>query len=223
MTTGIILAAGKGTRVGTDTPKQFLPYRGRPLVCASLSVFNESPVIDDIVLVTSEEYTDYCRTEIVERHAFSKVNKIVAGGRERYDSVWNALMACPDADYVLIHDSARPFVTEEIVERAAEAAKMYGAAAVGMPSKDTVKIADSEGFAETTPPRDRVWTIQTPQAFSRPLLVSANELLMKSGQMNGVTDDAMIVETSGLARVKLVEGSYENVKITTPADLKRLS
>ena len=223
MTTGIILAAGKGTRMGTDTPKQFLSYRNRPLVCASLHVFQESPEIDAIVLVTSEEYVSYCRTEIVERYAFSKVKKVVAGGKERYDSVWNALGACPDADYVLIHDAARPFVTEEIIGRAAEAAKRYGAAAVGMPSKDTVKIADSEGFAESTPQRSRVWTIQTPQAFSRPLLVSANELLMRRGQMYGVTDDAMIVEASGLAKVKLVEGSYENVKITTPEDLKRLS
>ena len=223
MTTGIILAAGKGTRMGTDTPKQFLPYRDRPLVCASLSVFNESPEIDDIVLVTSEEYIDYCRAEIVGRYAFSKVRTIVAGGKERYDSVWNALRACPGADYVLIHDSARPFVTEDIIRRAAEAAKVYGAAAVGMPSKDTVKIADDEGFAASTPQRSRVWTIQTPQAFSRPLLVSANEMLMKRGQMAGVTDDAMIAETSGLAEVKLVEGSYENVKITTPEDLKRLS
>lgn len=219
MTTAIVLAAGRGTRMGTDIPKQFLEIGGVPMIAASLKVFEASDVIDEILLVTSRDYMDYCREEIVEKYGFRKVRAVIEGGAERYDSVWNALLACPETDYVFIHDGARPYVTEEILLRAFEAVKEYGTAVVGMPSKDTVKIADEEGFVQDTPERSRVWTIQTPQAFSYKLIRRANELLRESGGMRGVTDDAMIVERSGLARVRLVEGSYANIKITTPEDL----
>ena len=219
MTTAIVLAAGRGTRMGTDIPKQFLEIGGVPMIAVSLKVFEESSVIDEILLVTSRDYMDYCREEIVEKYGFRKVKAVIEGGAERYDSVWNALLACPETDYVFIHDGARPYVTEEILLRAFETVKEYGTAVVGMPSKDTVKIADEEGFVQDTPERSRVWTIQTPQAFSYKLIRRANELLRESGGMRGVTDDAMIVERSGLARVRLVEGSYANIKITTPEDL----
>ena len=219
MTTAIVLAAGRGTRMGTDIPKQFLEIGGVPMIAASLKVFEASDVIDEILLVTSRDYMDYCREEIVEKYGFRKVKAVIEGGAERYDSVWNALLACPETDYVFIHDGARPYVTEEILLRAFEAVKEYGTAVVGMPSKDTVKIADEEGFVQDTPERSRVWTIQTPQAFSYKLIRRANELLRENGGMRGVTDDAMIVERSGLARVRLVEGSYANIKITTPEDL----
>ena len=219
MTTAIVLAAGRGTRMGTDIPKQFLEIGGVPMIAVSLKVFEKSSVIDEILLVTSRDYMEYCREEIVEKYGFTKVRAVIEGGAERYDSVWNALLACPDADYVFIHDGARPFVTEEILERAYETVQEYGTAVVGMPSKDTVKIVDEEGFVADTPERSRVWTIQTPQVFSYKLIRRANELLRESGGMKGVTDDAMIVERSGLARVRLVEGSYANIKITTPEDL----
>ena len=246
MTIAIILAAGRGKRMGTAVPKQFLEIDGEPVIVRTLRVFEESPVIDRIVLVTSENTVQYCREEIVARYGFSKVARIVPGGKERYDSAWNALLACrelfekdgiPDVSscreadassyvpsyykdcYVMIHDGARPYVTEEILVRADKAVRMYGAVAVGMPTKDTVKIVDAEGFAGRTPKRSSVWIIQTPQAFAYELILSANEKLRAESRLTGVTDDAMIVEASGLARVKLVEGSYANIKITTIEDL----
>ena len=221
MTSAIILAAGKGQRMGTELPKQFLSMGDDMLLTKTIRVFEESSVIQDIVLVTSEDWIGFCRTEIVERKGFHKVRKIVAGGKERYDSVYQGLLACPNADYVFIHDGARPFVTEEILVRTQEAVEKYEACAVGVPSKDTVKIVDEDGFVESTPPRKNVWNIQTPQAFSYPLIRAAYEVV-RDNNMTGITDDAMIVERSRLAKVKLVMGSYYNIKITTPEDMKWL-
>lgn len=220
--TAIVLAAGKGRRMKSGVPKQFLATHGVPLIVRTLQVFEDSPEIADILLVTSADYVGYCR-DLAAQYHLTKIRQVVEGGKERYDSVWNALCACPNADYVLIHDGARPFITEEIISRCCEAVRVHKAVAVGMPSKDTVKIADEDGFVKSTPARKNVWTIQTPQAFSRELIIEANETLKKRPEgMAGVTDDAMIVEASGLAKVKLVEGSYENIKITTPDDLRYL-
>lgn len=221
MTSAIILAAGKGQRMGTELPKQFLSMGDDMLLTKTIRVFEESSVIQDIVLVTSEDWIGFCKTEIVDREGFRKVRKIVAGGKERYDSVYQGLLACPNADYVFIHDGARPFVTEEILVRTQEAVEKYEACAVGVPSKDTVKIVDEDGFVESTPPRENVWNIQTPQAFSYPLIRAAHEVV-RDNNMTGITDDAMIVERSRLAKVKLVMGSYYNIKITTPEDMKWL-
>ncbi|MCR5293792.1 MAG: 2-C-methyl-D-erythritol 4-phosphate cytidylyltransferase [Lachnospiraceae bacterium] len=228
-TAAIVLAAGRGKRMGSDTPKQFLHLPasgdgGRESVMVierTLEVFEKSPCIDEILLVTGEDWVDFCRKEVVAKNGFQKVTKVLTGGKERYDSVYAGLLACPDADYVLIHDGARPFVTEEILERVTEAVQKYGAAAAGVPSKDTVKIVDEEGFAASTPDRRLVWNIQTPQAFSYPLIRSAYEIV-REGNMSGITDDAMVLERSRLARVKLVMGSYGNSKITTPEDLGML-
>ena len=221
MTSAIILAAGKGQRMGTELPKQFLSMGDDMLLTKTIRVFEESSVIQDIVLVTSEDWIGFCKTEIVDREGFRKVRKIVAGGKERYDSVYQGLLACPNADYVFIHDGARPFVTEEILVRTQEAVEKYEACAVGVPTKDTVKIVDEDGFVESTPPRENVWNIQTPQAFSYPLIRAAYEVV-RDNNMTGITDDAMIVERSRLAKVKLVMGSYYNIKITTPEDMKWL-
>ena len=221
MTSAIILAAGKGQRMGTELPKQFLSMGDDMLLTKTIRVFEESSVIQDIVLVTSEDWIGFCKTEIVDREGFRKVRKIVAGGKERYDSVYQGLLACPNADYVFIHDGARPFVTEEILVHTQEAVEKYEACAVGVPSKDTVKIVDEDGFVESTPPRKNVWNIQTPQAFSYPLIRAAYEVV-RDNNMTGITDDAMIVERSRLAKVKLVMGSYYNIKITTPEDMKWL-
>ena len=221
MTSAIILAAGRGQRMGTELPKQFLSMGDDMLLTKTIRVFEESRVIQDIVLVTSEDWIGFCKTEIVDREGFRKVRKIVAGGKERYDSVYQGLLACPNADYVFIHDGARPFVTEEILVRTQEAVEKYEACAVGVPSKDTVKIVDEDGFVESTPPRENVWNIQTPQAFSYPLIRAAYEVV-RDNNMTGITDDAMIIERSRLAKVKLVMGSYYNIKITTPEDMKWL-
>lgn len=164
-TAAIVLAAGQGKRMESKIRKQFLLLNGKPLITYSLKAFEESRV-DRIVLVTGEDEIPYCRKEIVEKYGFSKVAAVIAGGRERYHSVYEGLKAAGDAEYVLIHDGARPLLTEKIIDRAIKGAKEYGACAAGMPVKDTIKFSDADNFVASTPDRSRLWQIQTPQAFS---------------------------------------------------------
>ena len=214
--TAIVLAAGKGMH--SKIQKQFLEIGGKPVLYYSLHCFQESPLIQDIILVTEEEMISYCEQEIVKKYGFSKVRKVTAGGKERYDSVYAGLLCCQDTDYVYIHDGARPFITEEMVQRGYEAVKRNNACVMGMPSKDTVKLADSSGYVKETPDRKIVWNIQTPQIFSYDLIRGAYESIRKK-DMTGVTDDAMVVEQETGTKILLVEGSYQNIKITTPEDL----
>ena len=217
--TAIVLAAGQGKRMGTKVQKQYLEISGKPVLFYSLDVFQKSDIIDDIILVVGENQEEYCQKEIVEKFHITKVRKIVNGGAERYHSVWNGLQQIAEDGYVFIHDGARPFVTEEILSRAYETVQREKACVVGMPVKDTIKIADDEGFAKETPNRSLVWMVQTPQVFETILIKNAYSLLMDQ-EIIQVTDDAMVVETMLQRKVKLVEGSYENIKITTPEDLK---
>lgn len=216
--TAIVLAAGQGKRMNSRIQKQFLEIDHRPVLYYSLECFQKSPLIQDIILVTGEEMISYCKKEIVERYNFTKVTKVIAGGKERYDSVYQGLLACEDCDYVFIHDGARPFVTEAMLERGVFGVQETGACAIGMLSKDTIKISDKEGFVQSTPDRSRVWSVQTPQIFAYSLIRSAHESLRRK-DMIGVTDDAMVVEQESGVRIRLVEGSYQNIKITTPEDL----
>lgn len=216
--TAIVLAAGQGKRMNSKIQKQFLEIGGKPVLYYSLHCFQESPLIRDIILVTGEEMISYCEQEIVKKYGFSKVRKVTAGGKERYDSVYAGLLCCQDTDYVYIHDGARPFITEEMVQRGYEAVKRNNACVMGMPSKDTVKLADSSGYVKETPDRKIVWNIQTPQIFSYDLIRGAYESIRKK-DMTGVTDDAMVVEQETGTKILLVEGSYQNIKITTPEDL----
>ena len=216
--TAIVLAAGQGKRMHSKIQKQFLEIGGKPVLYYSLHCFQESTLIRDIILVTGEEMISYCEQEIVKKYGFSKVRKVTAGGKERYDSVYAGLLCCQDTDYVYIHDGARPFITEEMVQRGYEAVKRNNACVMGMPSKDTVKLADSSGYVKETPDRKIVWNIQTPQIFSYDLIRGAYESIRKK-DMTGVTDDAMVVEQETGTKILLVEGSYQNIKITTPEDL----
>lgn len=219
----VVLAAGRGKRMHSDVPKQYLLLREKPVLYYALKTFQDS-FIDKIILVTSEEEIAYCRENIVGKYGFDKVKDIVAGGRERYHSVYEGIKAAGVCDYIFIHDGARPFVTEEILLRAYECVSEYDACVVGMPVKDTIKIADEKGFAAATPKRDLVWMVQTPQVFVGELiqkayflLIDKEEEILKKGI--SITDDAMVVETFTDKKVKLVEGSYKNIKITTPEDL----
>ena len=216
MNTAIILAAGRGTRLGGDTPKQFLPLGEEPLISRTVRVFQNSPVIDDIVLVTNAAYLSFCREAL---GSFSKVSAIVEGGAERYDSVMAGLRACPDADYVYIHDGARPFVTNEILENLAAALEEGPAAIAGVPAKDTVKLVNAEGTVTATPPRASCRLVQTPQAFDAELIRRAYAIVRKKS-LAGITDDAMVMEAAGLAEVRIVPGDERNIKITTKADLE---
>lgn len=222
----IVLSAGSGKRMNSDTKKQYLLIKEKPVIYYSLKTFQESSFIDEIILVTSPEDMDYVRNEIVLKYEFSKVSKITAGGIERYNSVYNGLKACCECDYVFIHDGARPFVTEEIIKRAYDVLCECGSAVVGMPVKDTIKIVDSDNNVLDTPNRKTVWQVQTPQCFEYDKVIASYEELIKqedSGELleSGVqvTDDAMVIETFGKQPVKLVEGSYKNIKITTPEDI----
>lgn len=214
----IVLAAGKGSRMKSDVPKQFLQIDGKPVIYYALRAFEES-FVDEIILVTGEGQQEYCHAEIVDKYGFHKVSKIVAGGKERYDSVYRGLCELAEADYVYIHDGARPFVDDRILTRARQCVEQYEACAAGMPVKDTIKIVDEENFVAETPQRKYVWLIQTPQVFSYSLIREAYERLYIEETPISVTDDAMVVEYMMKKPVKLFEGSYENIKITTPEDL----
>ncbi len=216
--TAIVLAAGQGKRMGTKVQKQYLEIDGKPVLYYSLYTFEQSEVIDEVVLVVGEEQVEYCYNEIVLKYDFNKVKTIVEGGKERYHSVWNGLQEVDDEGYIFIHDGARPFVDEEILKRAYEDVQICKSCVVGMPVKDTIKLADSDGFVNETPERSLVWMIQTPQVFETKLVKEAYSLLMKQKEIQ-VTDDAMVVERMLGHKVKLTMGSYENIKITTPEDL----
>ncbi len=216
--TAIVLAAGQGKRMGTTIQKQYLEIKGKPVLYYSLKVLEDSAIIDDVILVVGENQEEYCEKEIVSKYGFYKVRKIVQGGAERYHSVWNGLQEIEDG-YVFIHDGARPFVNEDILQRVYQEVLSHKACVVGVPVKDTIKIADADGYANMTPERSLLWQIQTPQVFQTFLIKKAYKKLMKSDNVN-VTDDAMVVEQMLDEKVKLVFGAYENIKITTPEDLK---
>ena len=210
----VVLAGGQGHRMQSKIPKQYLLLEGKPILYYSLMAFERSQV-DEIILVTNER--EYCEEKIVKRYKINKVVKIVTGGTERYHSVYEGLKECRDCGVVLIHDGARPFLTDEMIERAIEGGKKYKACILGMPVKDTIKISDGNGYVKETPERAKVWMVQTPQSFSYKVIYSAYQQFMKEEEQ--VTDDAMVVEKFSGIPVRLIEGSYENIKITTPEDL----
>lgn len=215
--TAIVLAAGSGKRMNSKVHKQYLIIQDRPVLYYSLKAFEDSAV-DEIVLVVGKGEEEFCRKEIVDKYGISKVKAIVEGGKERYHSVFEGLKQTSDADYVLIHDGARPFVNQDIIRRCMQEVQKYQACVVGMPVKDTIKIADEEGYAKQTPDRKNVWMIQTPQTFSYALIYEAYGEMLKT-EDTAITDDAMVLERIKGKKSKLIEGSYRNIKITTPEDL----
>lgn len=224
-TAAIVLAAGQGKRMKSKVAKQYLLLLDKPILYYALQTFEKS-FIDEIILVTGSGEEEYCRKEIVEKYGFRKIKKIVEGGRERYLSVRHGLAALDQAEYVFIHDGARPFLSQDILQRAYETVQQTNACVVGVPVTDTIKVADDSGFVVTTPDRSHLWSIQTPQVFSYPLIKTAYDTLLEKeeellAQGIRITDDAMVAETILNLPVKIVEGSYENIKITTPEDLSR--
>ena len=215
--TAIVLSAGKGSRMGSSVHKQYLLLCGRPVIYYTLKAFEESPV-DEIVLVTGEGEEEYCRKEIVEKYKLHKVTKIVKGGKERYHSVFQGLSACEHTDYVLIHDGARPFIEQEVIRHTMDEVQKKHACIAAVPVKDTIKKVDENGKVEDTPPRKSLYTVQTPQAFSYSLIYDSYQKMIADGRED-VTDDAMVVEQETGTKILLVEGSYQNIKITTPEDL----
>ncbi|MBR3606950.1 MAG: 2-C-methyl-D-erythritol 4-phosphate cytidylyltransferase [Lachnospiraceae bacterium] len=221
--TAICLAAGQGKRMESKIQKQYLLLKEKPVLYYSLKCFQESRV-DEVILVVPSGEIEYCRKNIVEKYGFSKVKYVLEGGKERYHSVIQGLSVIEDADLVMIHDGARPFLKSEIIERCIEGASRYRACIVGMPVKDTIKVLDKEQRIESTPQRSSLWQVQTPQCFDYSLIREAYRKLEKeekTAKMTDVsiTDDAMVVEYFMDQKVKVVEGSYQNIKITTPEDM----
>lgn len=224
----IVLAAGRGKRMNSAVAKQYLMIHDKPVLYYALKQF-ENSFIDDMILVTGEEEIAYCQEEIVAKYDFTKVRKVIAGGKERYHSVHQGLVAAKELlnveeACIYIHDGARPLITEEILARAKASVEQYGSGVVGMPVKDTIKIVDEDCFAVQTPKRSLVWQMQTPQCFLFSKIMPAYSFLIEKeaellAQGISITDDAMVMELYDGSRVKLVEGSYSNIKITTPEDL----
>lgn len=214
----IVLAAGSGKRMKSNIKKQYMEVNQRPLLYYSLKAF-EAFGIDEIILVTGEEEIEYCRKEIVEKYGFTQVSSIVAGGKERYHSVYEGLRAIKNCDYVFIHDGARPCISQEILSNCLNNVKKYDACVAAVPAKDTIKIADENEFAQMTPDRSKVWIVQTPQVFQYSLVKNAYSKMFASSHELAITDDAMVVENFTDRKVKLVMGSYSNIKVTTPDDL----
>ncbi|MCR4955733.1 MAG: 2-C-methyl-D-erythritol 4-phosphate cytidylyltransferase [Lachnospiraceae bacterium] len=208
----IVLAAGSGKRMQSNTKKQFIELAGKPVLYYSLKAFEES-LVDEVILVTGGDDLTYCREEIVERYHLTKVSAIVEGGKERYHSVQNGIQVAK-GQRVLIHDGARPFVK---VEKINQLATMDDPAAIlAVPVKDTVKIVDDDFNIVDSPKRSTMYAAQTPQMFDKDLIVSAYRCM---GQEDDITDDAMLVSRYTDTVVKVVQGDYTNLKITTPEDL----
>ena len=216
----VVLAAGRGKRMQSRVPKQYMELCGKPLIFYAHKAFEDSPQIDEIVLITGPGETEQVRAEIVERFGFYKVSCVAEGGAERYHSVYEGLKCLEGADYVLIHDGARPLVDEGIISRCVSGAAAWDACVAAMPVKDTIKVADADGFSADTPDRSILWGVQTPQAFSYPLIREAYDRLFEAEEnQRGITDDAMVAEKLLGTKVKLVEGAYYNMKVTTPEDI----
>jgi 2-C-methyl-D-erythritol 4-phosphate cytidylyltransferase len=203
--------------MGGSVPKQFLALGGQPIILHALLALQHSPVIDEIILAVPQSELEYCLTEIVARHHFTKVTKVVPGGKERQDSVRHALeQVHEDIEIVLVHDAVRPFLTDRMVEEVVTVARTKGAAIVALPMKDTVKQVGADRVIERTVDRQTLWLAQTPQAFRRDWLLEAHRKAHAEGVR--ATDDAYLVEWFGHP-VSVVEGSGDNIKITRPEDM----
>ncbi len=212
----IIPAAGKGLRLGSRIPKQFLSLKGKTVLERTIALFESLPLVGEIVVVAPAGYVNRTRL-LLTRRGFRKVSHVVRGGKRRQDSVWNGLRTFdPVPEIVLVHDAVRPCVTREVVNEVIRQTIRHGAAVVGVRVRDTIKIERRSGFYAGTIDRSRLWAVQTPQGFRYRLLVTAHEKARRAGFVG--TDDASLVERLKIP-VKIVEGSYRNLKITTKEDL----
>lgn len=211
--------------MNSKVPKQYLMLEDKPVLYYALYTLQNS-FIDEIILVTAPGEEKYCSKEIKDKYNFDKITKIVAGGQERYHSVYNGLCALQDVDYVFIHDGARPFLSADILDRLLETVKSANACVTAVPVTDTIKLVDDNGYVVDTPDRAHLWSMQTPQTFKYSLIKEAYDILIDKEAFYTekgirITDDAMVAESVMHMPVKIVEGSYDNIKITTPTDLAK--
>ena len=215
MISAIVLAGGRGKRMNYHKSKQFIEIKGKPVLVYTLEKFIYNKSIDEVILVLPEDEVDYCKKEVLQRYSL-KVDRIVIGGKERQDSVFNALEAMEKADIVLIHDGARPFINEKIIEEGIKYANIYGAAAPGVTPKDTIKVKNEDNISVDTPDRNMLVAVQTPQCFKYDEIYQCHRKIKEENAI--VTYDTSVVERYG-HKVYLYEGDYTNIKITTPEDL----
>lgn len=212
----VIVAAGTGSRMNMGINKQFIKLEGKEIIAYTIEKFYNNSNIEDIVVVVKEDESDFFKKEILDKYNFKNI-KIAYGGKERQDSVYNGLkLLDKKCHVVLIHDGARPFVSDKIIDNCIEEAKNHKAVVVGVPVKDTIKVIDKDKYIVDTPNRSVLWAVQTPQTFDYNILIDSYKDAFKIGFYG--TDDAMLVERIGY-KVKMVEGSYNNIKITTQEDL----
>lgn len=217
MNTAIILAGGRGSRMQAGINKAYLPLGDKPILAHTVNAFNKHSLIDEILLVVGDGEESMFKSHILNKIDASKVKKIIVGGHERQNSVYNGLVSLSDeCRIVLIHDGARPFVSANIINKCIEGAMIYGAVTTAVPVKETIKVVKNANIIDHTPNRKDLWITQTPQAFKKEIIVKAH---MTAKSENFIaTDDAMLIENLG-QQVRIVEGEYENIKITTPEDL----
>lgn len=215
MVTALIVAAGKGKRFGAGFNKQYFNILGKEIIARTLEKFEDMDFIDNIVVVVSNDEIEYFNENIVKKYAYKKIKRVVAGGEERQHSVYNGLLESKEADIVVIHDGARPFVKKEQVLKAIDEARIHGASALAVNVKDTIKVAEG-GYFTHTPNRSTLYAVQTPQVFKYDIIINAHEFARKNNIIT--TDDTSLVELIG-QKVRIVDGSYDNIKITTPEDI----
>ena len=212
----IIVAAGSGSRMNMGINKQFIKLKDKEIIVYTLERFYKHKNIDEIVVVVKEEEAEFFKNEIIDKYNFENI-KIAYGGKERQNSVYNGLKMLDDkCDIVLVHDGARPFISKSLIDNCIEEAKNHNAVVVGVPVKDTIKVINEDNDIVDTPERSKLWAVQTPQTFNYDILVKSYEDAFEN-EFYG-TDDAMLVERIGY-KVKMIEGSYNNIKITTQEDL----
>lgn len=221
-TAAIILAAGSGRRMNTPVAKQFLHLCGIPVFLHSVRIFDR--LADKIILVTSRDAVDFCR-KLLEKETLSAQITVIEGGSERYLSSMAGIREAADCDLIMIHDAARACVSTEVIESSLDYARRYGSGVAAVALKDTVKAATADGLVLSTPDRSSLRMIQTPQTFKGTLIRKAYQRLEEVLEQKGpegagnITDDAMVVETFTGEPVYLSQGSYENIKLTTPEDM----
>lgn len=217
-TTAIILAGGMGSRMNSTTPKQYMLLKEHPLLSYSLKAFQISPYINDIILVTRAQDMDYCN-KLVKDYKISKVNVIVEGGEERYQSVYCGLQKVKETTHnIMIHDGARPLISQGLIERAYKSLQTNSASIPALPVVDTIKIVDNTSIIDT-PNRNMLFAVQTPQVFTANVLLLAYKEMLKNDK-DHITDDAMIVERYTSEKVTIFEGEQINLKITNPMDIE---
>lgn len=214
----LIPAAGHGKRMKSSVKKPYLMLGEKPILSHTIDRFEQNTVVDEIYVIVDESDFQVCHDEVIKPFHYRKIGGLVPGGETRQESVFNGLRALSDdVDFVVVHDGVRPFIDDDIMFGCLEATEEFGAAISAVPVKETIKVADAHLLIDHTPQRDRLWRVQTPQVFRKSILIAAHENAIQNGI--SAPDDAALVEELGLP-VKLVMGSYQNLKLTTQEDLR---